>query len=268
MKNVLLIVIYKQRIEDSSTVVSFCENCISFHNKMEIVIWDNSPDNINTEILYLKQQNFSYQFYHTPQNLPLSVIYNKVADNYPNCDILHLFDQDSVITEAYFDLMYKAIAQNADIGLFVPYIKYENMIVSPGDFKLYKGRHWKNLIYGKISSKNKLCITSGMGIRISMLTTKSVRFDEHLSLYGIDTKFCLDYSFFARYIYVLNYKLEHSLSMFENESIEIRIYRYKSHMNSLRYITKKISIIAYFLALVVTHIHYWKLLLIRWRENI
>lgn len=263
MDSILLVVLYKTKILESSTISSFCKNCINVHNKVKLVIWDNSPNNVNCETSCLDDSKIVYDYYHTPENLSLSIIYNNVMRMYNECLHLFIFDQDSVITLQYFELMYQAACKNKDIGLFVPYIILNNQIVSPGDFCVYKGKYWKNLSLDRILSKNRLCITSGMMLNVPLIKSSKICFDEKLSFYGIDTKFSLDYARKIDYFFVINYSLNHNLSLYEEEDFSTKIWRYKSHMNSLRYITRNRSLYSYAITLIVTTIHYLKLLLLK-----
>lgn len=252
----LLVVLYKQRIQESKTITSFAENCPHYHTRLNLVIWDNSPDNINADTSYLNNYNVKYSYQHTPQNKPLSYIYNNILITYKDSEFIFLFDQDSIITEEYFDKSIKALSLNPNIALSIPYVMHNNTIVSPGKFQFYKGHYLKNITFGINRSKNIIAITSGMAIKSSSINNKNLKFDENLSLYGIDTKFCLDYSTLFNEIFIIKYQLKHSLSQFESEDKRTKIYRYKSQMKAMRYITKKRSFLAYILCWGATCIHY------------
>jgi GT2 family glycosyltransferase len=253
---ILIVVLYKEKIENSDTITSFVKKCTSFHNKIKLIIWDNSPNSINKDKSYLDKHNIEYVYYHTPENRPLSNIYNNIFETYKNCDITFLFDQDSIISEEYFQKTIEAHLQNDDIALSIPFVKHNETIVSPGKFQFYRGHYIRHLTFGRIRSKNIIAITSGMAIKNRILKETGLNFDENLSLYGIDTKFCLDYSKYFDNIYIIQYQLEHSLSQFNKEDKKVKIYRYKSQMKAMRYITKQRSILSYLLCSLATFIHY------------
>lgn len=241
MKSLLVVVLYKESISSSQTLSSLSHNCSEYINDLFLVIWDNSPCKVNEEELKLLEKIYiRFAYHHTPENLALSKIYNSVIQLYgKKNEALFLFDQDSYITADYFILMKESMQKNVDIDLFVPYIQVDDQIVSPGKMGFYTGEYLKEKIVGRICSKNMIAITSGMVIRISLFYTQNIKFDENLSLYGIDTKFCIDYSERNDYLYVLDYQLEHSLSMFEPESNSVKMRRLKENHKSLSYILLK-----------------------------
>ena len=252
----LLIVLYKKKVQESETIKSFIENCLDFHNQITLVIWDNSPNKLDADTLYLDKHNIKYYYYHSPENKPLSSIYNNILVTYKDSDIIFLFDQDSIITKEYFDKNIKAFLSHPNIGLSIPYVIHNKTIVSLGIFQFYRGHYLKDITFGLNDSKNLIAITSGMAIKNKEINNRNLKFDENLSLYGIDTKFCLDYSAVFDKILIIDYQLNHSLSQFEKEAKKTKIYRYKSQMKAMRYITKQRSIGAYILCFLATSIHY------------
>lgn len=252
---ILLVVLYKQSLLSSTTIKSFCENCIKYHKNIRLIIWDNSPNEINHEFDTLEKKNISYEYRHTPENTSLAIIYNHAIENANTDDILLLFDQDSVIDNMYLDTVIDAAENNHNIGLFIPYVKHNGKYMSPGRFFIYKGKYISKINLGIIESKNVLAIASGMAVIPSLMKKYNLTFDENLKLYGIDSKFCLDYSKIFKYMYVLDYNLKHSLSQFEKEKKEIKTMRLKSQMEAMRYITKNISFLSYAICLLVSSFH-------------
>ena len=64
----------------------------------------------------------------------------------------------------FFGKLNSAIMKRPDISLFLPLIRTEQAIVSPGDYKIFKGSYWEKEKYGVINAKNILAINSGMVI--------------------------------------------------------------------------------------------------------
>lgn len=257
VQGVLLVVLYKCKIMDSSTIESIVLIDKQLISHLKLIIWDNSPMDF-----YQTQLNvIDYDYYRTPENCSLSVIYNRVLNLYSQASSLFIFDQDSRLTQDYFVLMKDAMKKNPDIGLFVPYVLYGSLIVSPGDYFIYKGRYWKKLYLGRVSSKNKLCIASGMMINIALIRSYGIHFDEHLRFYGIDSQFVLDYSRKNPYFFIINYSLEHNLSLYEKEDFQTKLWRLKSQMNAICYIARKHSFAAFILAYMANIIHFLRLFL-------
>lgn len=247
MINALLIVLYKEDIYTSKSVQSFLS---SKPKNTKLVVWDNSPHVLPKEqVDYLKCHVEAFSYNHTPQNLSLSQIYNTFWADNSDSNLLYIFDQDSVFTSEYFEKAELAYNTNSDIGLFIPYVKVGEQLVSPGYFKYYNGGYFDSAPEGRIESKDKLAIASGMAIAIHRVG--ALRFDENLTFYGIDSKFTLDYSIYCNSIFVLDYGLTHELSQFVKEDPKKTYLRFKSYRHSLLYITKaKESCCIYLIALL------------------
>lgn len=247
MKNIVLVVLYKQDVKHSKTLQSLFE--INLEESL-LVIWDNSPNCLSEDdFKLLNYHGLNFEYVHTPTNEPLSKIYNQIIEKYINrYSILFLFDQDTHIRQDYFNKMEKAILENTDIALFLPYVICNSVCVSPGYFAFYRGKYTKELKIGRLESKNRIAITSGMALRLVYLQEHSLRFDEGLKFYGIDTQFCLDYALLNPYVYVIDYALEHALSQFAVESRKMKRMRLFSYRRSSLYILKKRSWKAYIMA--------------------
>lgn len=244
MKLVVLIVLYKKKITDSETIQSLIK-LIGCNESFKVVIWDNSPEilsNDEKKVLYCSFKNIEYK--HSPENFSLAKIYNIIIKDNQKADILLLFDQDSIITEEYFQLLKVAISQYPEINLFLPLVKQNDQVVSPGDFKFIKGKYWVKERYGIIEAKNKLAIASGMAIRFSYLIGNEFSgFDERLKLYGIDSQFMLHYQKYNTCFFVISYILKHNLSFYEDEDVQMKIIRFHDFKYSSRTIVKSFSFI-------------------------
>ncbi len=238
--SVLLVVLYKKTIIESSTLNSFINQCSEFHSKVSLIIWDNSPYSQEGSLeipLYIKYK------YYNKNNEKLSVIYNYISNLYPDT-VIHIFDQDSYIDNKYFSKVFDAVNHNPSINLFIPYIKRGYFYESPAKRVLHKGVFNKQLSIGINQSSKLLCIASGMSIRTNCIIN-NVPFDENLNFYGIDSKFCIDYSKIYKYYYLLDYELHHNLSKYEKEEFRIKFWRLNNQNKAILYIAKRISIIAF-----------------------
>ncbi|MDD2494309.1 MAG: hypothetical protein PHE29_03870 [Tissierellia bacterium] len=237
MTDVFLVVLYKESLKTSKTISSFLNSKVNFSN-IKLIIWDNSPYKIlDFDLLNKNQIQFEYEW--TPENIPLSTIYNTVIETNKDSRLLFLFDQDSEFTELYFKYMYDSVRNEPNVKLFIPSVFHNNKLVSPGRFGFYKGMYLKHNCKGKNKTGNIIAIASGMCIRFTTFSEDQVLFDENLSFYGIDTKFCLDYAKKNKHLYVINYSLKHDLSIFqEKEDINIKLKRMKDYQRSTRYIIK------------------------------
>ena len=214
MKKLYLVVLYKQKYSDSQTLRSFSEFNFGKNKNNFFVVWDNSPssETSGTEIgRFLHTENVEYM--HTPENTALSKVYNSCLDKYSDFDFFLIFDQDSKIMQPDYDsYLEKVILENSKINVFLPQIYSQNRLYSPGKFWVFKGWHYKNLSIGIHKDKFYTAIMSGTCARIDFLKKHNIRFNENLSLYGIDNCFFSDLRKFDRRFYVLKESLGHDLS--------------------------------------------------------
>lgn len=243
--DILLVILYNETLTSSKTIRTYLENCRQYHNKIKLVIWDNSPvRKISPEEIVNCITKFEYR--HTPQNIPLSVVYNNVIESSLEYNSIFIFDQDSIVTNEYFNQIYTAQYLYPQINLFIPRIIHGSKVISPAKRFLHKGKYvYRPDISGIIKSRRFIGIMSGMNIRMRLFKNTNIKFDNNLTLYGIDIMFSIDYSKSFKSLYVIDYTLQHDLSMFSEETIEIKNKRLKSHIAASQYIAKKISIWTY-----------------------
>lgn len=214
MQKLYLVVLYKQKYSDSQTLLSFVDFNFGSNKNNFFVVWDNSPfsDTSVKEISdFLHTENVEY--IHTPENIALSKIYNTCLDRYSDFNFFLIFDQDSKIVRPDYDsYLEKTILQNPDINIFLPQIHSRNKLYSPGRFWVFKGWHYKNLSAGIHKDKFYTAIMSGTCVRNEFLKKYNIRFNEELSLYGIDNCFFSDVRKIDKQFYVLEENLGHDLS--------------------------------------------------------
>jgi hypothetical protein len=226
-KLIVLVVLYKKTISASPTI-----SHLLLQNKdlfdLELVVWDNSPAPCpEAEIAKLSATFDKFQYISTPENVWLSKLYNQVLRS-STYDYALLLDQDSEMPDYYFDKLSAAISDFPHISLFLPIVMNNEKLVSPGSFIYFKGKHWKKIKTGLISSKNVLAITSGMVISIKVFLVHQMKFDERLNLYGIDTSFMLSFSKFEQQLYVLRVKFDHDTVLWSNPSADVMLSRFRN----------------------------------------
>jgi GT2 family glycosyltransferase len=249
IKFLIVVVLYKTKLQESTTITTLSKYILP---DIKLVIWDNSPSALSDVDIEKLNKMFSVMEYqHTPENISLSKIYNFVFRNNLQYDFFLIFDQDSSLTADYFIKLQEAIIQFPDINLFLPLIYNKNQIVSPGDFFICKGKYWENKHTGLVVARNRLAIASGMAIRISYLENIVKPFDERLKLYGIDSQFILEYGKRNKYFYVLDYVLDHHLSVFTEESPYLKAKRFIDHKHSLKVICKSKSVLSWIIVSII-----------------
>jgi GT2 family glycosyltransferase len=223
----ILVVLYKRGIYDSETIRSLLEQNLTGAD-YKLVLWDNSPNVTTNPDLDLLKKHFSeVEYISSPENEWLSKAYNKVlkANAY---DYYLLFDQDSNLPEGFMDVCIKSIDENPEIGLCLPLVKNGDRIVSPGDFWIFKGKHWKEATHGLLKAKNLLAITSGLLISAKYLQKYNHKFDERLNLYAIDSKFLLDYAKNQEYLYLMPTTIAHNSVLWSNPTADVMLNRFRN----------------------------------------
>lgn len=214
MKKLFIVVLYKTKLSASNTIKSLKANNIHLFADNVISIWDNSPEKINkTEDSEIFFGTNNVEFNHTPENLSLAKIYNKIINSHSDFDIVQIFDQDSeIIKENYNSYLEKTVVENEDINIFLPKIFSNGKLYSPGKFWIFKGWHYKKINNGLNNDSFYTAITSGVVIRISALKKFNIQFNEELSLYGIDTCFFTDFRKKDNRFFLMNFEFKHDLS--------------------------------------------------------
>ncbi|WP_316746779.1 glycosyltransferase [Pedobacter gandavensis] len=226
-KLLVLVVLYKKLISESPTIKTLLLQHRDLF-EIELVIWDNSPEQgTEAEVNELEKDFDQFQYRWSPENTWLSKLYNQVlsANTY---DYVLLLDQDTNIPLYYFDKLNEALFKFPKIGLFLPLVLHKEKVVSPGSWVYFKGKHWGRIKTGIIPAKNVLAITSGMVISEKMFRVHQMKFDERLSLYGIDTGFMLNFSKFEKQLYVLSIKFDHDTVLWSNPSADVMLGRFRN----------------------------------------
>lgn len=213
--NQLLVVLYKVAPEDSPTLQSFFRYAKSLDKPAiagyRLLVWDNSPEACEDGVQRMQEQFplLQLQYIHTPENTPLSKIYNQVAAKIEEDSYLTLLDQDTSLPIEYFEEL--TLAQRTRQPLILPKVICQGQLVSPGARFYAHGRLLESVPSGVVKSKNLLAINSGMSIRGNVL--RAIRYDERLSFYGTDTYFMKQYEKHFYQAYVLSQSIDHSLSV-------------------------------------------------------
>ena len=227
----ILIVLYNKLPLDSQTLNSFLQFKEQLSNYAELIIWDNSEIYLNnSQLNTLEQALYPLKFIYKANglNTSLSRIYNKVIESITQDEFLVIFDHDSTINISYFTQLIKAIKDNPDINLFLPIVNGNNQIVSPANRWYFKGSYWKNEKYGILPSKRLTAINSGMAINGRYLVHKFIGYDEDLKFYETDNDFMYKYSIDNSKLFVINTHINHILSIYEESSIEEKIFRFNA----------------------------------------
>jgi GT2 family glycosyltransferase len=239
---IVLVVIYNIEPLESSTIQCLINSFYEIKDS-KIIIWDNSEIAPSSESIdKLRKYWGDLEYHHTPMNLPLSQIYNRIiakikdhgtqfADRYR---YFLLFDHDSVFSSDYFITLRNAMMNFAHIMLFVPRVISNNICVSPGNLFYFKGFYTKKRLNGLTKSYHKTAINSGMAISTQYLERYYGGYNEKLTFYGIDNFFMIQYSRFQEYFFVIDYNMKHKLAQYVHEDISMKRWRHKNTIESIK----------------------------------
>ena len=218
IRNVFLVVIYDKTLEESTTLNSFLN--YQFEMSM-LIIHNNGPRPILLNEGFYNKLNGVFdnqvKVINTPDNKPLSIIYNKVFTEY-DAERYILLDDDTELSSSF---VYSLKNTNADLNI--------PKIISSIDDKIYYPISNGVVVTESttLDASHVLSIGSGLIINRTLIDKFShynlKLFDENYALYGVD------YSFFRRLWWVVKQGgginvcsssfLKHSLSRIDkNES--------------------------------------------------
>ena len=247
----ILVVIYNKDPLESTTIRCLINSIHDIHHS-KIIIWDNSENMPSAESIdKLRKYWLDLEYYHTPINLSLSQIYNriiaKIKDNSTNLatryKFLLLFDQDSIFNNHYFTILKNSIKKCANIMLFVPRVISNNICVSPANLFCFKGFYIRKRINGLIKSNHKTAINSGMAISTKYLKSYYGGYNEMLTFYGIDDYFMIKYAKFQQYLYVIDYDMHHELAKYSVEDISMARWRHSNTIDAIRVILTEFNLL-------------------------
>jgi hypothetical protein len=152
-----------------------------------------------------------------------------------------------------FEKANQAITINPSIDLFLPIVMFNNTIVSPAYMWYFKGHFLKHVNNGIMKCKHITAINSGMIIKGDYLKNRFKGYDERITLYGTDNDFMSQYDDTHDHLYVIDYKMRHTLDFYsKEETFEKKSRRYINQRKALLIIMRRKGLLIYLL----THIYY------------
>ncbi len=234
----IITVLYKTKWSLSKTIASL-QKSRAYLSNSKLLLWDNSPELQAADPQHLQFVD-DFEYKHTPQNIALSKIYNRVISTHDDFDYLLILDQDSSFEPMFFAELLKTIKAYPDISLFLPLVLSNDTIISPGSYKYIKGKYWTKRTTGVLRSKSLLAINSGMVIKFDYLKDLFPGYDERLKLYGIDTHFMLTYAQHKTELCVIDYTFKHESALLDpSEGTKKRLFRFQDKIYSWKILHEK-----------------------------
>lgn len=234
MKISVVVVLYKKEFNESIAIKSllsyFDQASPSYGNEVELFVWNNSPE-------YSKKLENERVHWLEGNNTPLPKVYNEVAKKAfaLSSDFLLISDDDTDFKGLDLSALVNIPFTHSFCGIAVPKVYENDRLVSPGRRILFKGRRLANISNGLVNSSNFVGINSGLIISKCCYEIMNPLFDENLKFYGTDTDFFVRYEKKFPYAYVMNFKIEHSLSESSNESLDRSLFRWSDHFYATRH---------------------------------
>ena len=175
-----IVVIYNKSIENSLT----CKNLLKMDLDIDLLVVDNSviPTN-NKEYCVCK----GIRYLSMNGNLGLSKAYNRAIDESPDSDVYVFFDDDTNITEDYFNELKLATADYPNVDIFAPVIiGQDGVFYSPNASRFMKNRLMSN-ISDEIEQDSFNAIASCLAVRSRVF--EDYRFNETLFVDQVDQNF-------------------------------------------------------------------------------
>ncbi len=175
-----IVVFYNNEVAESITCAR-----IQRRNDVSLLVVDNSTKS-TTNQKHCKEQSIRYIAMHG--NKGLSKAYNAAIDSDTDCDVFIILDDDTDVSDEYFDKLKEVLLERPEVDIFVPYIRGQNgVIYSPNSYCFFKNRLIKSTD-GTIPQNHFNAISSCMAIRKRVFD--NYRFNEKLFVDEIDHCFC------------------------------------------------------------------------------
>lgn len=235
----IVTVVYNKNLQNSQTLKGLLNSfeLLNKHNS-QILIWDNSLNPLPQDDISKLTTTFTkINYIHCPQNEYLAKVYNNAIDTLliSNNNYLVLLDDDTIVTQSFFQEALDVVTKNNEIDLLLPKIYHNKQLVSPSNYYHGHGVYLKNISSGVVAAKNKMAINSGMMISKKFFASTNFKYASALRNYGTDNYFMLQYSLKRKSLYVLNTSINHSLSMYEETtSVQKKINTYNEISRALK----------------------------------
>lgn len=226
----ITVVLYNKSLTASDTLKGLLQSAELLKQiNAHVLLWDNSSEAWSKEDMAGLSSKLPFEYVHSPENKPLSFIYNATIDRLlvkDSCNYLVILDDDSKIGIGYFRGIVNAVTYRNDLPILLPLVRNNNRIISPAKFYYFKGSYFKTLADGLYTGK-LFAINSGMVISKKFLQQSGFKYDKRLTNYGTDN-YLMNFANERKVVfYILQYSMEHSLSFFDHPDVSRRLEIFK-----------------------------------------
>lgn len=199
------VVMYNSEITDSET----CKNLVNIKNHDIIpIIVDNSTVSNKNKYLCAKR---GWHYISMNGNKGLSRAYNSVLDYLQSkSGIVIWFDDDTNVTQEYFDVLEKSILAHEECSVFVPVMQgQDGKFWSPNKARFFKNKQMKSL-GDTIPNSQFNAINSCTAVKLNVYN--DYRYNEKLFLDQVDHNFFEDQRNLRRKFCKMNIVIQHNFS--------------------------------------------------------
>lgn len=163
----IIIVLYKKKISESATIKSLMQNVVGLGSKLDLFIYDNSPNDFIQENILNLSNIFNINYIRDTSNPGVSKAYNEGAlyAQSMNKGWILLFDQDTFLPSDFISTLIKNLEDYPTQTLFAPRLIDSRLQISPCKYKYAKGFPYQkittagiHLLKGKNLLNSCLCI--------------------------------------------------------------------------------------------------------------
>lgn len=200
-----VIVVYNSDVNESESLINICK--VKNHDICVIVVDNSTIENDNSQ----KCKDNGWVYLSKGQNLGLSKGYNLALDYLDDKKgIVIWFDDDTNITQKYFDQLSKAVEENPDVDVFAPIIMgQDGRFWSPNEAGFFKNKQLKNAS-DTIRDNRFNAINSCTAVRIEVYS--NYRYNEKIFLDQVDQNFFEDQRELGRKFMKLDVVIHHNFS--------------------------------------------------------
>lgn len=215
------VVLYNVTVQDSKTCEAL-EEVVG--HPIDVLIIDNSTKPYGNEAAC---EELGWHYLSMHGNAGLSKAYNAGLDllkRHGYSGVIILLDDDSNITQAYFDELERDVRNHPDVDIFCPPIRAQDgKFYSPNSYGLIKS-HQMHRATDDVPQKHFNAINSCTAIRSYVFD--DYRYDERLFLDQIDHKFFEDQRRLGRKFMKMGTVINHEFSLQEVKDVQSIERRY------------------------------------------
>ena len=223
----IVLVLYKCKIEDSSSFSTLMKNRQVITVPHELIIYNNSP-----EIRICESD--SYLLAEDTHNGMLVKAYNYALDiaNRHDRKWILLLDQDTILTESYLRELSLVVRTSPNVSAVIPIVKKGIHHISPFSYNSKIGISWMTKPL-ETEGKTNLCLSAiNTGALLNVETINSLGgFSNQFPLDSLDHWYFYEFYLAKKSIWILSSTLEHNISLLDGPT-GMTSFRYNSFLES------------------------------------